>query len=126
MMRCCGVFKAKIVNKFQVQWLSLFLHHLTSSPLTSMSGGQRLLKSAELPRIRETYNCCKSCCTVTASSSPVCLANTLPSFLISAMAEECQAPRLSAAMGMNSIPWWRQDYQDLSSVLRWATYKLMV
>ena len=60
---------------------------------------------------------------VVDSSSPVCRASELPSFLTSAMADLCQAPRLSTASGKKTIPCWLQDCQDLSILRLCATVR---
>ena len=63
--------------------VQLRLHAFTTSHhlrfLQLQPEALRLLKSAALPRTRKTENCWNSCWTVTVSSSPVCLANKLPS-----------------------------------------------
>ena len=82
--------------------------------------GHLLLKSAAFPRMSATESCWKSLWTVTLSSSPVWRARALPSLVTWAAAVSCQAPRLSTAIGMNSIPCWWQSSQDLSSFLLWA------
>ena len=111
-MSCYNIVKAKesiaVSGTDDLVQSHFLLHHLTPSPPVSEFGGQQLLKITALPRMSETDNCWKSWRTVTVSSLPVCLASALPSLLISAMAVECQAPRLSAAMGISSIPCWRQ------------------
>ena len=111
-MSCYNIVKAKeniaVSGTDDLVQSHFLLHHLTPSPPVSEFGGQQLLKITALPRMSETDNCWKSWQTVTVSSLPVCLASVLPSLLISAMAAECQAPRLSAAMGINSIPCWRE------------------
>ena len=101
-----------------MKWL---LHHSTSSPCTICSGGHLLLNKAALPLIKQIDNLWKSLEVVVVSSSPVCLARALPSFLTSAMAEGCQAPRLSTARGRKTMPCRWQASQDLSSFLWWAT-----
>ena len=61
-------------------------------------------------------SCWKSRWTVVLSSSPVWRASALPSFTISATALLCQAPRLSTAIGTNSMPCLWQSSHDLSSL----------
>ena len=65
--------------------------------------GLRLFKRAAFPRISDKDSCWKRRWTVVLSSSPVWRASALPSFTISATAVSCQAPRLSIAMGTDSI-----------------------
>ena len=119
-MRRCPNSKA-IARISQVHRFHCFLHHWSSSPASNWSGGHRLLKSAALPRIKQMDSLWNRRLMVMPSSSPECLAKALPSFFISAMAEECQAPRLSTAIGMNTMPWRWQASQDLSSFLLCAT-----
>ena len=87
------------------------------------SGGLLLFRRAALPRIKATESFWKSLWMVTPSSSPFCLARALPSFDTSATAVLCHAPKLSTAIGMNSIPCLWQASQDLSSFLLWAVLR---
>ena len=82
-----------------------------------------MFNRAALPRIRATDSCWKSLWMVVLSSSPFCRASALPSFATSVTAVGCHAPRLSTAMGMNSMPCLWHSSQDLSSFRFWAVLR---
>ena len=63
------------------------------------------MRREAFPFMRAMESCWKRWETVMDSSSPVCRASALPSFLISSMAALCQPPRLSMARGKKTIPW---------------------
>ena len=99
-------------------------HHTISSTLPpAASDGRLLFNRAAFPRIKATESCWKSLWMVTLSSSPFWRARALPSLTTSAAAEGCQAPKLSAATGVNTMPCLLQASQDLSSFLEWAVLR---
>ena len=87
-------------------------HHPSPSSPWPPSLGFRLFISAAFPLTRAIESCWKRWRVVVISSSPVCRARALPSFLISEIADLCQAPRLSTASGRKTIPCWSQACQD--------------
>ena len=84
-------------------------HHPIPSSPSPPPTGLRLLSKAALPFIKAIESCWKRWQMVVLSSSPVWRARALPSFLISAMAVLCQAPRLSTARGRNTMNFWKSS-----------------
>ena len=62
-----------------------------------LSLGFRFFRRAAFPLTSAIESCWKRWRVTVISSSPVCRASALPSFLISLTADLCQAPRLSTA-----------------------------
>ena len=115
---------SQIVQSLNIKYTSHMesLHQPKPSSPSVLSLGFRLFRRAAFPLTSAIESCWKRWRVTVISSSPVCRASALPSFLISLTADLCQAPRLSTASGRKTIPYRLQACQDLSNLRLWATF----